>query len=63
MLFLACQMCVAIGQYVYMTTTTSKEKAPPPPKTKYKSKICSEFFGVLSVYMSDYQPITFDVTA
>lgn len=56
-------MCVAIGQYVYMTTTTSKEKAPPPPKNKYKSKICSEFFGVLSVYMSDYQPITFDVTA
>ena len=60
--FLACQMCVAIGQYVYMTTTTSKGKAPPPPKNKYKSKICSEFFAVLSTYLPDYQPITFDVT-
>jgi hypothetical protein len=56
-------MCVAIGQYIKFEKFFQKEKAPPPPKNKYKSKVCSEFFGVLSVYMSDYQPITFDVTA
>ena len=33
------------------------------PKVREFELACSEFFGVLSVYMSDYQPITFDVTA